>query len=368
MSGVFIVLTVLLIFVIIFQIAKASEYVSVLKGEKNSQAQANRVNAFLMISFLMLGLFGVYYCNSILKDKLLPVAASIQGVKIDSMMNVTLVITGAVFLVTQILLFYFAFHYRYSEKRKVYFFPHNNKLELAWTIIPAIAMTILVGIGLKHWFELTSDAPADAMVVEVTGHQFNWFFRYPGKDGELGKKDYRLIDPGKSNPLGQDWSDRDNQDDIISNTLYLVVDRPVKMIINSQDVIHDVGLPYFRLKLDAVPGIPTTMWFTPTITTAQMAKITGDDNFTYKLICDQLCGRGHYSMIANVIVETQTEYDLYMAQQKSQYNLAMTPGQPGAAPDSTSKTAPADSSVKAVPATGKSLTLVGTTPGTLTLK
>ncbi len=335
----------LLLFVVIFQIAKASEYVAVLKGEKSSRAQANKVNAFLMISFLVLGLFGVYFCNEELKDKLLPRAASIQGVAIDHMMNITLVITGIVFLATQITLFTFAFRYRSSEKRKAKYFPENNKLELAWTIIPALAMTVLVGIGLKHWFELTSEAPANAMVVEVTGHQFNWFFRYPGKDGELGKKNYQLIDPGKNNPLGQDWSDPANQDDFVSSVLYLVVNRPVKLIINSQDVVHDVGLPYFRLKMDAVPGIPTTLWFTPTITTAQMARITGDDNFTYKLICDQLCGKGHYSMVANIVVETQAEFDQFVSQQKPQYQFAMASLKPPPA-DTSSKAAPADTSAK----------------------
>jgi len=346
MSSVFAVLTVLLILVIIFQIARASEYVSVLKGEKSSRQQSNRVNGFLMIAFLVLGLIGVYYCNELLKGKLLPRAASVQGVGIDHMMNVTLVITGTVFLITQILLFWFAFRYRGSEKRKVFYFPHDNRLELAWTIVPAIVMTILIGVGLKHWFELTSEAPSNAMVVEVTGHQFNWFFRYPGKDGQLGKKDYRLIDPAKANPLGQDWSDSLNNDDVISNILYLVVNKPVKLIINSQDVIHDVGLPYFRLKMDAVPGIPTSLWFTPTITTAQMAKITGDDNFTYKLVCDQLCGAGHYSMVANVVVESQAEFNANMAQQKPQYQIAMAAEQPTTPPDSSSAKAKEDPSGK----------------------
>jgi cytochrome c oxidase subunit 2 len=346
MTAFFAVLMGILIFVVIFQIAKASEYVSVLKGEKSARAQANKINGFLVISFLVLGLFGVYFCNEQLKGKLLPRAASIQGVAIDHMMNVTIVITGIVFFITQILLFTFAYRFQASEKRKAKYFPEDNRLELAWTIIPALAMTVLVGIGLKHWFELTSEAPKDAMVLEVTGHQFNWFFRYPGKDGELGKKDYQLIDPAKNNPLGQDWSDPANQDDVISTVMHLVVNRPVKLIINSQDVVHDVGLPYFRLKMDAMPGIPTTLWFTPTITTSHMALITGDDNFTYKLICDQLCGKGHYSMVANIIVETQPEYDSFMAQQKPEYQIAMATVNPPAAADSTSKAAPADSSGK----------------------
>jgi cytochrome c oxidase subunit 2 len=164
------------------------------------------------------------------------------------------------------------------------------------------------------------------MVMEVTGKQFQWMFRYPGKDGELGKKDYKLIDPTKSNPLGQDWSDKANEDDVVSTgIMHLVVNKPVKLLINSQDVIHDVGLPYFRLKMDAVPGVPTTLWFTPTITTAEMKQKTGDPDFVYELACDQLCGNGHYSMRATIIVETQAEFDKWVASQQSQYQIAMAP-------------------------------------------
>lgn len=351
MSGFFAVLMVLLIFVIIFQIAKASEYVAVLKGEKKVQQQSNRINATMLIAFLILGMIGVYVCNELLKDKMLPEAASIQGEAIDHMMNVTIVITGIVFVVTQILLFVFAYKYQATDKRKAFYFPHNNNLELIWTVIPAIVLTIMVAIGLKHWFEITSAAPRDAMQVEVTGHQFGWIFRYPGKDGVLGKKNYELIDPAKGNVLGQDWSDKANLDDIVGQgqALHLVVNKPVKLIIGSQDVIHDVGLPYFRLKLDAVPGIPTTMWFTPTITTKQMAEKTGNPNFAYKLICDQLCGKGHYSMIANIVVETQAEFDKWAASQKPLYDVITAASQPAAAADST-KTGVVPDSTKAAPA------------------
>ncbi|MHB1920754.1 MAG: cytochrome c oxidase subunit II [Chitinophagaceae bacterium] len=353
MSGILTVALIVLIFVIIFQIAKASEYVSVLKGEKKAREDSNRINAFLMIGFLILGFIGIYVCNQYLAPKLLPESASLQGVAIDHMITVTLIITGIVFVVTQVLLFYFAFRYQATDKRKAYFYSHNNKLELIWTVIPALVMTILVGVGLKHWFELTSPAPRDAMEVEVTGKQFNWIFRYPGKDGVLGKRNYKLIDDANSNPLGQDWSDRANRDDIVETSdLHLVVNKPVNLIIGSRDVVHDVGMPYFRLKMDAVPGIPTSLWLTPTITTKQMAEKVGDPNFTYKLVCDQLCGKGHYSMIANIIVETQGEFDQWIASQKPEYQYAMASLHPAAAP-----TAVADSiKTPAGAAPGKGMT------------
>src|SRR5580692_6370283 len=182
MSTIFLLLILLLGFLITFQIAKASEYVGILKGEKKTFEHNNRINGFLMILFLVLGLIGVYWCNQLLKGKILGEAASEQGVEIDRMLYITFGITGAVFFITQILLFWFAFKYQHSEKRKPYYLPHDNRLELIWTVIPAIALTVLVGFGLLYWFRITGEAPRNAMQVEITGKQFGWIFRYPGKD------------------------------------------------------------------------------------------------------------------------------------------------------------------------------------------
>src|SRR4029079_13011687 len=166
---------------------------------------------------------------------------------------------------------------------------HNNKLEVIWTVIPAIALTVLVGFGIFYWFKITGDAPKDAMEVEVIGSQFKWEFRYPGKDKTFGKKYYREITG--DNPLGQLWSDPFNHDDIYvtGEQMHLVVNKPVKLVINSKDVIHDVGLVHFRMKMDAVPGTPTSMWFTPTKTTKQMIQETGKADFVYEISCDQMC-------------------------------------------------------------------------------
>ena len=207
MSSVFIILILLLGFLITFQIAKASEYVSILKGEKKALLQQNRINGFLMIVFLVGGLIGVYWCNEIFRGRILPTAASEHGEKIDTMLNITFLITGIVFFLTQILLFWFAFRYQYSEKRKAYYFPHNNNLEILWTTVPAIALCILVGFGLFYWFKITGDAPKDAMQIEVTGKQFGWIFRYPGKDGVFGKKYYQNISDKDNNSLGLIWDD-----------------------------------------------------------------------------------------------------------------------------------------------------------------
>jgi len=328
---------VVLIFVVIFQIAKASEYVSVLKGEEVSRKQNNKINGFLMVVFLVLGLVGVWYCNELLYDKTLLVqdAASVEGARVDSMLWVTLAVTGIVFIATQVILFVFAYKYQEDTNRKVVFFAHSTKLELIWTVIPAIALTVLVVIGLRNWFLFTGEPPKNAMVVEVTGKQFGWIYRYPGKDGSFGKKYYKNID-NASNSLGLIWDDELAQDDIVmEQTVYLVKGKPVKLVLGSRDVIHDVGLSHFRLKMDAVPGIPTTMWFTPKYTTKEMKELTNNPNFQYEISCDQMCGNGHYSMKGVIEVVDQEEFDAIMAKQKPYYYTAFPEKDPSAAPADT---------------------------------
>src|SRR3978361_1761133 len=319
MNDYFLIAIVVMIFLLIFQIAKAIEYVSILKGEEKSRKQTNRVNGFLLIAFLIFGLFGVWWCNELYYGKTLfpQGSASQEGESIDTMLWITIIVCGVVFFITQILLFVFAFKYQEKDTRKAYYFPHNNRLELIWTGVPAIVLTVLVVFGLKYWFRFTADAPKDSQVVEVTGHQFGWEFRYPGADHVLGRKSYKLTDAAHSNSLGVDWNDAASHDDIhVQTTMHVVVNKPVKLVINSQDVIHDVGLPHFRMKMDAVPGIPTTLWFTPKYTTTEMKKITGNSNFQYELSCDQMCGNGHYSMKGVIEVVTKEEFDLWMIKQK----------------------------------------------------
>ncbi|MFT4152936.1 cytochrome c oxidase subunit II [Parafilimonas sp.] len=348
MSMFFTIAVIVLVFLIIFQIAKASEYVSVIKGEARARKEQNKVNGFLMIAFLIAGLIGVYLCNKALFPKTLLAheAASVQGEKVDTMLWMTLIITGTVFFITQILLFWFNFKYQESDKRKSYYFTHSNKLELLWTAVPAIAMTGLVVFGLKNWYSFTGPAPKEALQVEITGKQFGWIFRYPGIDKTFGKKYYKLIDDANSNSLGQDWKDSKNFDDVVvSQTMYCVKNKPVQLVIYSRDVIHDVGLSEFRLKQDAVPGTPTTLWFTPKFTTKEMKEKLGNPDFQYEISCDQMCGNGHYSMKGVIEVVTQEEYDVWLAQQKPNYFAAFPDKDPSSqkpqlpAADSTKTTA-----------------------------
>src|SRR6218665_494483 len=253
MKEFFLVAIGILVFVIIFQIAKTSEYVSILKGEEKSRKQNNRINAFLMIAFLVLGFIGAWYCNELYyKKTLFPQgSASVEGVEIDRMLIITIAITGIVFVITQILLFWFAYKYQEKDDNKAYYFPHSTKLEMIWTIIPAIALTILVVFGLKFWFKITGDPPQGYHVVEITGHQFGWEIRYPGKDGILGKTNYKLWNQPAGNNLGVNFEgDEKSWYDLRITEMHLPVGKPVKLVIHSQDVIHNVGLAHFRMKMD----------------------------------------------------------------------------------------------------------------------
>lgn len=346
MQTFFIVAILVLGFLITFQIAKASEYVAVLRGEERSRKQSNKINAFMLLAFLVVGLIGVYYCNERLKGKILGEPASDHGVLVDRMLYITLAITFIVFVITQVALFWFSYKYQESDKRKAFYYPHNNKLELIWTAIPAITLTILVGFGIFYWFKITGDAPKDAMQVEVVGKQFGWEFRYPGKDGILGKKYFKNVSPENNNPAGQLWDDPANHDDVfVEQEMHLVVNKPVKLIIGAKDVIHDVGLAHFRMKMDAVPGTPTTMWFTPKYTTKQMKEKTGNPDFVYEISCDQMCGKGHWSMRGTIVVETQEEFDAWLAGKKPQYLVANPDKDPAAKKDTATAKVPGAASV-----------------------
>jgi cytochrome c oxidase subunit II len=328
MSAILLILLIILIFVVLFQIGRTSELSSMLKQEEAINKTRNKWMAWSFLLMFPLMMVCIYYCHQWFQGKMLPTSASDHGQDYDSMFYYTLLVTGFIFLLTQFALFYFSFKYREDDRRTAYFFVHSNKLELIWTILPAIAMTVLVVIGLKNWFKMTSVAPAGAQVVEVIGKQFGWLMRYPGPDGKLGKRNYKLINDA-NNVLGLDWTDPNTKDDIISTNgeLHIQKDKPVELVLGSRDVIHDVGLPHFRMKMDAVPGIPTRMWFTPIITTEEMKKITGNPNFIYEISCDQMCGKGHYGMKGTVIVHDKAGMGDWLAKQQSYFAMNNKPAE-----------------------------------------
>lgn len=343
MSGLILTALVILVFIIIYQIAKASEYANIIRGEEVVAKSTNKLMAVLLVVTFILGLYGIYKCHEYLAPLQLPESASVQGLEYEKMLYVTLIITGAVFLATQAVLFWFAYKYQAKDDKKPYFYSHNNKLEVIWTTIPALTLMVLVAIGLKNWVTITGKAPEDSLKVQVMGKQFNWVIRYPGKDGVFGKTNFRLINDA-NNILGLDWNDPASKDDIIveNGEAHIINNKHVQFIINSRDVIHDVGLPHFRMKMDAVPGITTTLWFTPRKTTAEMKQLTGNKDFVYEITCDQMCGKGHYSMRGTVVVETEKEFNTWLGEQKTYYDLQHPAEAPvAAAKDSTAAPAPA---------------------------
>jgi cytochrome c oxidase subunit 2 len=331
MSGLLLILLVSLIFVVLYQVSRSSELLVRIKGEEEFDLKRNRLLSYSMLAMLVAMMGGIYACHRYMMPLMGPEAASDHGKTYDFMFVVTLVVTGIVFFITQFLLFWFAFKYQRTGEKIPYNFTHSTKLEMVWTAIPAVTMAVLVAIGLKSWFHMTSAAPKGSMQIEMVGKQFNWISRYPGADGVLGRRNYTLINDN-DNLLGLDWNDKKNMDDIIipNGELRLIKDKPVELIIGSRDVIHDVGLSHFRMKMDAVPGITTRLWFTPTITTKEMIAKTGNPDFVYEVSCDQMCGKGHYSMRAIVIVETQAEHDAWLQSQQSYYQQNHATANPAA--------------------------------------
>lgn len=312
--------TIFLIIIILLQISRASEMIATLKGEEKAMKTANNINATLFLLFLIFGMIGAVWSTFHYSDLFLPEPSSEHGVWLRNMFFWTLVATVPVFIITHIALFWFSFKYRHDENRKSYYYPHNNRLELIWTIIPAIVMILLVYEGLRNWYKITGPAPQEAMIVEATAQQFFWTLRYSGTDNKLGQKTVLLINSDNGqNALGQDWKDKANHDDFIAEELHMPVGKPILVKINSIDVLHSFFLPHFRVKMDAVPGIPTQFWFTPTKTTQQMREELGDPNFNYELACAELCGQSHYNMRKVVVVESQEEFDEWRKQQEPTY-------------------------------------------------
>lgn len=307
---------VVLIIAILFTLFRVYTLLSVGKGsDKRKVTSSNGVNAVLWLAFLVIfgGLF-FWYSFSFYDEYTLPIASA-HGALTDDMFWVTMWITGFVFVVTHILLFFFAFRYQHKERASAYFYPDNSKLEILWTVIPATVLTILVFSGLQAWNMITSDAPDDAEVVEIMGYQFAWGVRYPGKDNQLGDYDYRLIDA--SNQFGMDFTDRASFDDFIPREIHIPKGQPVLFKIRARDVLHSVFAPHFRLKMDAVPGMPTRFWFVPTKTTEEMRAETGNPEFDYEVACTELCGRGHFSMRIVIVVDTPEDYAKWKSEQES---------------------------------------------------
>ena len=225
---------------------------------------------------------------------------------IDTTINITFLVTGVVFAAVMLFMIYCVFRFRHQEGRKadVSYRPENNKLELWLTIGTAVGVAILLAPGLVVWAQFVS-VPEDAAEVEVVGQQWQWSFRYPGEDGVLGTTSARNV--SFENPLGLNPDDPAGQDDLIieADSLHLPLDKPLKILNRSLDVLHNFMVPEFRAKMDMVPGLVTFIWLIPTRTG------------TFDIICAELCGSGHYAMRGTVVVEEESKFKAWLQEQST---------------------------------------------------
>tara|TARA_B100000287_G_scaffold408688_1_gene435288 strand:- start:250 stop:1227 length:978 start_codon:yes stop_codon:yes gene_type:complete len=316
MTNILVGLVAFLVIVSLVQITRVSELLAELKNEDVNEVSDgdNNYQGILTLiigfGFVLFVIWQMYEWNHLL----LPPAASVHGMEIDTLMQVSMGLILFVFFILTPLLFFFTYKYRGNKNRKAYFFVHNNKLEVAWTVIPTIVLTALIIYGLRTWDRAMNVDVTDSTVIEVYSKQFGWTARSAGEDNKLGKSNFKLVD--NTNTLGVDMNDPHAADDKVLREVHLVVGQPVLLKFRSQDVIHSAFLPHFRVQMNCVPGLSTQFGFTPTKTTKEMKEQEGED-FEYILLCNKICGSAHYNMQMTFIVETQEEYDAWMASKKT---------------------------------------------------
>jgi cytochrome c oxidase subunit 2 len=246
----------------------------------------------------------------------LPEQASTYAPQIDDMFHHIMWITGVVFVIVEAMLLIFLWKYRHREGRVATYTHGNNRLEVIWTIIPALICVTLALLSRRMWEEIKEHMPQDAIHVQVTGEQFAWNFRYPGADGKFNTPD----------------------DLVTLNQLHFPVGKPVIVELTSKDVIHSFFLPEFRVKQDAVPGMKTHIWF------------EGTKVGHWEIACAELCGLGHYRMKGFVTVDTAEDYQKWMVEQAA----SQAAEQPAAAPQPAAQTSQAQPAAVPAPEKGVS--------------
>lgn len=306
-------------------------------------------------------------------------AASDEGVEMDWLLNLNFVIIIAVFFLTNFLLFFFTWRYVRKPGVPAFYYPHNNKLEMLWTVVPAVVLAVIIILGLQTWNRLSGPSTPEAEKIELFSKQFDWTARYAGADNTLGLYDYKLtldnnelallttntIDSSLNNMLNGSTGIRSLQkllnnrdtvfsdstlnvlrtdlsrkerlyrfmtqmkqnhnakldasawDDIIQkDTLYLCKGQEYEIALRAKDVIHSAYFPHFRAQMNAVPGMATRLKFTPNKTTAEMRREKNDEKFNYILMCNKICGGAHYKMKMIVVVLDKPAYRKWMDDKK----------------------------------------------------
>lgn len=221
---------------------------------------------------------------------------------IDNTIIITFWITGFVFVAIILFMAYCTYRFRHREGVQAAYQPENKKLEWWLTILTTLGVIGMLTPGLFVWHQYVT-VPDDATEFEVVGQQWQWSFRYPGKDGVLGTSDVKHI--SGDNPFGLSLDDPNGQDDILieGDDLHLPLHKPVKVLLRSIDVLHDFYVPQFRAKMDLVPGQVTYFWFIPT------------RPGSFDILCAELCGVGHHVMRGKVIVEEADAYQEWLDEQ-----------------------------------------------------
>jgi cytochrome c oxidase subunit II len=229
----------------------------------------------------------------------------------DQTVNLTFWVTGAVFVAINLFMAYSIIRYRHREGQKAHYEPENKKLEWVLTIVTAVGVVAMLAPGLFVWAQFIN-VPKDAAIVEVVAQQWHWSFRLPGADGELGTTNARLI--SDANPFGMSPDDPNGQDDVLVSDpeLHLPLNRPVKLLLRSKDVLHNFTVAQFRVKMDMVPGMISYMWLTPTR--------TGE----YEILCEELCGIAHFAMRGRVVVDDENGFRTWLAANRTYATISAT--------------------------------------------
>ena len=232
----------------------------------------------------------------------------------DDTVDLTFWVTGAVFVAVNLFMAWCVVRYRNRKGReqRAEYEPENRKLEWWLTILTSVGVAAMLAPGLLVWAKFVT-VPKEAVEVEALGQQWTWTYRLPGEDGVLGATDSAFVTI--SNPFGIDVADDKGRDDVLVDNpeLHLPIDQPVKMLLRSKDVLHNFTVAEFRVKMDLVPGMVTFMWLTPTRTGA------------FDVLCQELCGVGHFAMRGRVVVDSAEDYAAWLAKQPTFAQLEARP-------------------------------------------
>jgi cytochrome c oxidase subunit II len=377
--NILLLLVILLTVFTCFRLMKVFDLAAKLRGREPYEISEteNNINALMML-FSVVGLSSMFfYLNSNFYDPstFLP-NASKHGIEVDKLLKTNFIVISIAFLLCQVLLSWFAYKYRYNKKRRATHFAHSTKLELIWTILPAIVLVFLIGKGLIVWnLQMWPENDPNKLTIEIYSRQFDWTARFAGDDKTLGDANFTMI--SDDNILGvitpetidkqlvkcqkdlkeldsllkysfpnekkykdlkkarrrknfqiqrviefknksKDTEYKTGYDDVVlQQEIHIPVDRTIELMFRSQDVIHSAYFPHFRVQMYTVPGVQTKFTFVPIVTTAAMRAKLGKPTFDYILYCNNICGAAHFNMQMKIVVDTPEDFAKWMKDQKT---------------------------------------------------